>query len=192
MNRVIQFQIFLTCLFAFIGIQQLSAQQINAQIVDAANGKSLAFVNVVFDQSKMGTVSDIDGYFVLNSNPLPKKIRLSYVGYFDTTVDVSSLKAKNSILPMKSKTTDLQEVVIFSQENPAHRIILNTIENRKRNNPENLNAFRYQAYHKMVFTMDNKPKADTAKVTMVGVSFVDSAGSKIDSFFESQFLEMKD
>lgn len=188
MNRVIQFQIFLTCLFAFIGIQQLRAQQINAQVVDAANGKSLAFVNVVFDQSKMGTVSDIDGYFVLNSNPLPKKIRLSYVGYFDTTVDVSSLKAKNSILPMKSKTTDLQEVVIFSQENPAHRIILNTIENRKRNNPENLNAFRYQAYHKMVFTMDNKPKTDTAKVTMVGVSFVDSAGSKIDSFFESQHL----
>ncbi len=48
----------------------------------------------------------------------------------------------------------LTEVVFNAGENPAHRIVRQVVANRPRHDPEQLPAFRYQTYNRLVITSD--------------------------------------
>ncbi|MBN2747299.1 MAG: carboxypeptidase-like regulatory domain-containing protein, partial [Bacteroidales bacterium] len=105
----------------------LFSQNKGGVVLDLTTGKTLAFVNIRFGDSKQGTTTDIDGKF-----SFPKSVtqlHLFYVGYFDTLITVGNEKLVK--VEMRPKVTSLTEVEIFPGVNPAHRIIGQAIKNRK-------------------------------------------------------------
>jgi hypothetical protein len=127
---------------------------VNGKVVDSRTRESLAFVNIIINNSNFGGTTDIDGKFTLRSATPVQSIRLSYVGYEPFTLSTGG-RTRDLIIQMTQKDIDLQEVEILPGINPAHRIIRNVIDNRNINDPEKVSTFSYTAYDKTVFTADN-------------------------------------
>jgi hypothetical protein len=167
--------------------------QHKVKVVDAQTGLPLAFVNIRFDDSKHGCSSDINGRFEVPERPAIKVLKCSYVGYLDTLVILESLLAKSPyVIKMQSTQYALKEIMILPGINPAHRIIQNTIDHRKQNNPEKLNSFSYKAYHKMVFTADSQfvGTPDSLQYNGLDTVGVDSSEIRMREFLEKQHLFM--
>ncbi|MBN2348975.1 MAG: carboxypeptidase-like regulatory domain-containing protein [Bacteroidales bacterium] len=145
----------LLLLFFFFKISEAQQTEISGRITDAVTGEYLPFVNIVYNDKGNGTVSDIDGRFKFNALRLPDFLKFSYVGYETKIMEAQSVSDfQNLSVSLQPKAYLIDEIKVFPGINPAHRIINLASENRKINNPENLNSFSYVAYDKMHFTFD--------------------------------------
>lgn len=147
----------LTFLFALLNISANCLSQdyffVTGRVIDAKTRESLAFVNIVVNNSNIGGTTDIDGKFNLRSPKPVQRLRLSYVGYDPITVTPGN-RTSDLLIQMVQKDIDLREVEILPGINPAHRIIRNVIDHRDINDPEKVISFSYTAYDKTVFTAD--------------------------------------
>ena len=85
-----------------------NSQRVAGRILDE-NGEPMIGVTITADGMKGGTVTDLDGNFVLDDVPATtKNLHLSYVGYSDKTVPVGS----NMNVKMTPDNTQLDEVVV--------------------------------------------------------------------------------
>lgn len=88
-----------------------SQTQISGSVGDSENMSGIPGVNVVIDGTNIGTVTDFDGNFSLNtSQDLPLTIVISYVGYSAQRVEVTS--ANQDINVMLSAGQNLEEVIV--------------------------------------------------------------------------------
>jgi len=164
-------------LLFLMGSARLMAAQdeLTGRVVDASSGEPLAFVHLVIEETQKGGLTDIDGFFHLTHHDHIEYVKLSYVGYHSKIYHPAREK-EHHVIKMHQRAIDLQEVVVFPGENPAHRIVANAIDNRSRNNPDNLSSFSYKAYNKFIFTgeMDNqKTGSDTLAPDTVTRDIVD-------------------
>jgi hypothetical protein len=137
-----------------LSVSAWSQDQITGRIIDKKTRKSLAFVNIVYNDKGYGTVSNIDGEFTIPITENVSYLKFSYVGYHTQWLDLTTaLKSKNLTISLDKKTYDIEEVVILPGINPAHRIIKLATDNRKLNNPEKMRSFSYRSYNKMFFTL---------------------------------------
>ncbi|MCF8228472.1 MAG: DUF5686 and carboxypeptidase regulatory-like domain-containing protein [Bacteroidales bacterium] len=125
---------------------------VKGKIIDDKTDAPLAFVNILVNESKYGSSTDIDGKFRVFSHDPIRQLKISYVGYQDTTVKVNG--QDSLLIKLKQIRYELPEVAVLPGKNPAHRIIRNVIENKDINDPEKLSSFSYTAYDKMYFTID--------------------------------------
>jgi hypothetical protein len=113
--------------------------QLKGKVIDSKTKETLAFVNIVANNQRIGATTGIDGVFKLNSS-----------GYQPLEVDV---KGKTYVaLELKRTSFELMEFNVLPGENPAHRIIKKVVENRKLHNPEKSLNFKYESYTKLYFT----------------------------------------
>lgn len=138
---------FFLCFLSFLAIAQ---KKITGTVFDYENKQPLPFVNITLNNNpKWGTISDIDGHFEIETSDTLHLISFSYVGY--EKKEISYKGKENYIIAMVPTNISLNEVVLQTGENPAHRIIKKVIENKDLNNPEKMKAFSYHSYNKTVF-----------------------------------------
>ncbi|MCS7074194.1 MAG: DUF5686 family protein, partial [Bacteroidia bacterium] len=93
---------------------------------------------------------------------------------------------------VEAMSSTIEEVVITSKDNPAHRIIRNVIRHKKDNSPLKVEAWEAEAYNKLVISLDNismsnldNPLLKPAKKFMIrhqnDSTLIDSSNSVIDS-----------
>ena len=176
MRKTIRLVVLLIILPIIVTAQSIT---IKGVVVDKMNSEPLAFVNILSDG--WGATTDIDGKFIIKTNTDNCCLKLTYVGYetFMYTIDFNKNEQHIALVP---KVFDLEEVMIFPGENPAHRIINNVISNRDINDPEKLKAFTYTSYDKMVFTVD----ADS--VMKMDTALLDTNELKVRKLLEKQDL----
>ncbi|MFL2628519.1 MAG: TonB-dependent receptor domain-containing protein [Candidatus Marisimplicoccus sp.] len=102
-------------LLAFMAVMLLgnvySQSQVSGSVSDSDSMAGIPGVNVIIEGTSVGTVTDFDGNFVLNSNQAPPfNLVISYVGYSAQTVSVTSSGQDISI--SLSAGQNLEEVVI--------------------------------------------------------------------------------
>lgn len=162
----------------------MHAQEVlTGRVTDANSGKPLAFVNVVTDDGKKGTSTDIDGRFTLKKQGEIRKLTFSYLGY--KTQELSMQHYRPGItVRMVPTEIELREVTIVPGQNPALRIIRNALAHRDKNNYENLPAFTYEAYEKMIFraSIDSTPLPDSL--------LSDTNEIRLRKFFDERHLFM--
>lgn len=131
--------------------------KISGKVYDATTKEPLPFVNISFQDSKIGTSTDIDGNYSIETYYATDSIQASFVGYHKMTLKVRKDHSQRIDFPLQSSDTELEEVVIVYQkeENPAHPIIRSTIKNKKINNREKLEAYEYEVYNKVEFDLNN-------------------------------------
>jgi hypothetical protein len=110
--------VFILVLVASVGMassQQLT-QNIKGRVVDKQSQMALPGVNVVLSGSSLGTTTDADGYFSLESVPLQRiTINFSFIGYQPTTLqNIELTSAKELVLnvAMLESTQQLDEVIV--------------------------------------------------------------------------------
>ena len=88
-----------------------SQTQISGSVMDAGSMEAIPGVNVIIDGTNIGTVTDFDGNFVINtSQDAPLTLIVSYVGYSAERVSVTS--ANQNINVMLSAGQNLEEIIV--------------------------------------------------------------------------------
>ena len=110
-------------LFAFLlCIPVLNAQYIlQGRIIDALTKEPLPFVNVGVLKKELGTVSNEDGFFLLEVPDVFAKetLRFSMIGFDERDFQVTDLEAillSNNTLVLAEQTTFLEEVVLTAEK----------------------------------------------------------------------------
>ena len=167
-------------------------QKLGGRIYDKKNREPLAFVNIVYNSKNLGTTTDLDGYFIIESRDKIEFLRISYLGYSSKTIEKTEIDNTAFVeIFLEQDAYQLQEVAIFPGENPAHRIIQEVINRANSNNPEKMSSFSYVEYSKMIFTVNldkqiaTKAPADTAKAAE---DTIKSGLDRMREFFDEQHL----
>lgn len=189
--KSISFKIALIVLFfSFLSLYTYSQTKFSGRVIDSKTKEALAFVNIIYSSKNLGTTTDLDGYFAINSSDKIEFLKLSYLGYNTKIITKEDIKNKPYIeIILEADTYYLSEVTILPGENPAHRIINLVIANSDKNNPEKMRSFSYISYNKMYFTFDvNQMKVDSVK-TSLDTILTDSSNMKtFKKFFEDQHI----
>ena len=136
-----------------IGQEDIKVQNIKGSVVDAATKEKLAFVNIVINEDgTLGTTTDIDGSFSINTKKDINTLTFSFVGYEKKTINIDD--DSDIHVKLKPLTINLSEIVIDGSNDPANRIIDSVLKYRDSNNPKSLDSYYYKIYDNMVFTMD--------------------------------------
>ena len=183
------FLILFLALFSLTITAQTTNITIKGKVIDSKTKAPLAFVNIIYGANK-GVITALDGQFKITTvkDKLPLSLKLSYIGYNDTTIIVKH-STQNIIIKMQPKSFILKEVVILPTENPAHRIIKLAIKNKTINDPQkHLNSFYYKSYNKMYFTGIKKDKIISKGDTLFYIDTTQTDTSKIAHFLNKQHL----
>ena len=141
-----------TILFVSILSLGYSQNSISGIIIDSKTKEPLPFASILINE-KLGTISETDGKFKINTKFKITEIKASYIGYDTKIIEVDKGKTYFRIT-LNSNSNLLNEVVLIDERvNPAIGIIRKTIANKDRNNPEkSLKSYTYDAYNKFVVT----------------------------------------
>ena len=159
-NQSLRFSFFMKkILFVFLFLSTYFTQaQIVGKITDT-QGQPLPYVNIYLQNSYMGTTTNDDGnYSLAVSEKREYKITYQFLGYktLTKTVTPSSFPFILNI-SLEEETTTLEEVVVNTAEDPAYRIIRNTIAQRKEN-LDKLSEYTADFYSRGLWNVKNVPE----------------------------------
>ena len=124
-------------------------------VVDEMTSEPIEYVNIYFEGTSIGTVTDSDGYFSLSSESDQKNIVASIVGFDPKTIRIKPGQKQTLTIGLKSQLVNLDEIVIMSGENPAWAIIRQAVQYKHRHDKRELSAYEYQSYNRIEFDIDN-------------------------------------
>ena len=133
---------------------------VKGQALDAQSNDPLPYINIQFDGTTIGTTSDIDGNFYLETKEKNPRLKVSYVGYKTQIINIKAGQTNQVTVKMTDASVDLNEVVIHQAKyrnkgNPAVELIKKVIENKDKNRKEGFNFYNYQKYEKVEFALNN-------------------------------------
>ena len=166
------FYYFLVLTFLLLA-NNLSAQtKVRGTVEDSSTGEPLPFVNIVFKGTTVGTITDVDGKFFIQAHINTDSLEFSMVGYTPHTEILKRNAYQEVHIKLEPDNLELDEIVVTPGENPAWRIMRNVAANRKRNNPEKLECYKYEVYNKMELDINNVKNDWSDKMFMKNFNFV--------------------
>lgn len=136
---------------------EASAQttRIRGRVTDADTGAPIQWVGVSFPGTIIGTTTDSDGIFVLESRDTVSTLEASSMGYTPQTRRIN-LHAFNLVnFALKPDNVAINTVTITPGDNPSHPILREVIARRKLNDPKMQRTFRCRTYTKMQLDLSN-------------------------------------
>ncbi len=147
-------------LFLSVSAHAQDMTRVYGKVVDAKTKETLPFVNIYFVGKNIGTTTDYNGEYEIETQWASNTIAASYVGYKD---------AKKKIIKGKSQRVDfflkpdnaLDEVVISVKEkyrnknNPAVALIKKVLKHKDENRKEHLDYYQYDKHKKVEFDLSN-------------------------------------
>ena len=143
----------------FVSLTSIAQKTIVAgKVVDSETGEPIPFANVFFQDSKIGTITDDNGTYrietyyptdslvvsTLGYKPLAKKVRADRSQIIDFQIVVTGIA-----LGPVTITADKRD------KDPAVELMKKVVRNKKANNREKLLAYEYDVYNKIEFDMNN-------------------------------------
>lgn len=147
--------VLLGILLLLAGIVAGQSTRVRGKITDAKTGEVLPLVNVVFKGTTIGVTSDFDGLYVIETREPVSELQVSFVGYELQTVKIIPGAFNAVDFQLVPITFDLEEVKVRPGENPAHAILRNVSDNKKRNNPDEIALYNCTTYTKMELDLTN-------------------------------------
>lgn len=133
--------------------------RVRGRVTDAADGKPLSFVSVVFHGTTTGITTDEAGIYALETRDTSSFVAASMVGYAPQTKPVTRNTFNQVDFALEAVEFSIGDVVITPGANPAHPILDGIIRNKPRNNPDEYERYRCATYTKMELDLTNiKPQ----------------------------------
>jgi len=130
---------------------------VSGKVYDAETREPLPFVNLAFQDGKVGTTTNIDGAYRLETYYASDSLVATFIGYSKTAMKVKRDREQVIDFFLKPSSVGLGEVVISAKdyENPAHIILRRIVANKPVNNRTKLDAYQYETYNRVEFDLNN-------------------------------------
>jgi len=147
------------CVIVFFHQSIFAQYIITGRITDAKNGDPLPFATVGLKGGNImniGAQTNFEGVYTIKTKFMADSIYVSTVNYkkkikiLDKTVVTQTIDFQ-----LQAEAKSLDEVVVYSGENPAFKILRKLRENADKNDRKRLTAFEYDSYSKMELDVDN-------------------------------------
>ncbi len=144
-------------------IAQVQSRTIVTGVVkDAKTGDPLVGANVVMEKSTIGTITDSQGrYRIETSNP-SANIICSFIGYDSQVHPVHKGRAQAININLNQSSIAIDEVVVKparrayrNKNNPAVELIEKVVEKKDENRKERFDFLEYRQYEKVQFAFSN-------------------------------------
>ncbi|HZW78667.1 MAG TPA: DUF5686 family protein [Flavobacteriaceae bacterium] len=142
-------------LLFFIGMSfSLFSQTKVSGVVKDADGYTVPFANVVFENSSEGTTTNENGFFSLESPRRHKTIVVSFMGYVSQKIHLNTSTALNLKIVLEEDAAKLDEVVVYSgktskKNNPAIDILRKIWDKKHENGIHKFDQYQYNKYEKL-------------------------------------------
>lgn len=145
------------CFFLFFISGNILSQtiSIHGKVTAKGSNQALPFVNIFCKGTLQGTVTNMDGYYSLNTSVNTDSIYATFLGYKKLTKAIPKNKNGEVNFILEENINSLNELVIASGENPALRIIKNAINNKSKFLRSNVDYLSYDSYTKTQLEIDN-------------------------------------
>lgn len=124
-------------------------------VTDSATQEPIPFVNIAFKNSTVGTTSDFNGEFSLETRLKYDTLVFSCIGYNIRQIPVRKYSFQEIDIELASSTFTLGEVIIRYKGNPAERLLNKIIDKKENNDWRKLDALEYELYNKIQFDANN-------------------------------------
>jgi hypothetical protein len=147
--------ILLQLLVLFVVVTPIFAQeQIRGRVIDSETNEPIEYVNIIIDGTHIGTVTDENGFFKLNTTETGKGyLNISFIGYETRRIRISD---SNDNILLNPDASVLDEVVVVgdnTKENPAHYILKRIRSNHKKNSLKQGDTYSYRKYDRVRFDL---------------------------------------
>jgi len=129
--------------------------KIRGSVKDADSKEPIPYANIIFKGENVGTVSDFDGNFFIETNNATDSVIVSFLGYITQTLPVAKNKYQEIHVELQSTSVAIEEIAVHAGENPAYPFLRKVIKNKKRNSPEKLESYKCNIYNKLEFDISN-------------------------------------
>ncbi len=157
----------LLVLFLILGFTQAFAQKISGKVTDKKTGEPVSFMNVYYEGKGIGTTTDLDGNYTVESRVGLNELTFSFVGYKTKVVKVRAGYFQTLNVEVESDDVVLQEVTIkprrerYSRKNnPAVIMMEKVIAAKKANDLSVYPFYQYDKYQKLTLSL-NEIKTDS-------------------------------
>ncbi len=139
--------------FTFLS-HTVSAQNvyiIKGKVTDAVTHDPIPFSSVNIKNTSLGKNTDFEGNFQFQLSAIPAdSLLVSCLGYFSKSFYISRDSITQTLnIQLKPSEILLQEVKVYSGENPAYRIIRKAVAAKSENNYKKIDGFDYESYNKI-------------------------------------------
>ena len=165
--------------FLSLGLFSAIAQtKVSGHVFDEGN-TPIPFANVMFKGSTIGTITNEDGKFYLESDENWETLIVSFVGF--KTLEIELPKRINYELKFTliEEESSLDEVLIVTgkqskkaSENPAIRILKKIWERKRKNGLNQFKQYEYNQYEKVEFDLNTIDSALIKSKLFKGMEFV--------------------
>jgi len=146
-------------------------------IINDESGNPVPFANVVFANSSIGTITNDDGTFYLESDNSYKQLLISFVGFKSQTIELEKATTYKMEIILEEEASALAEVVIYQgktskKNNPAIDILRKIWENKRENGIYQFKQYQYKKYEKQEFDLNTIDSALINSRIFKGMEFI--------------------
>ena len=165
-NKISSIFILITFSTWFNTYSQISDKTvIKGRVIDAKTGQPISGVSVFLVRTTVGTITNSEGKFNIETNTKADKIDFSFIGYQTESRTFSEGKVQIINVTLKLSSISLDEVVVKpgkksykNKDNPAVALIEKVIKNKDFNNGKRFDYLEYKQYEKIQFALSNISK----------------------------------
>lgn len=159
-QKIMSMKYLLPLLFICAALNLYAAQDpIKGLVLDAETKEPLPFTNIRVEGTSRGTVSNGEGYFILDQEGIRAEdvLIFSFIGYESYRIKVGELQ-KEATIYMKAAVVNLMELQVFSTSLSADEIMARVKEHFPENYPMPAQKQRiyFHKYEKTPFPKANK------------------------------------
>ncbi len=148
--------------FQYSYSQKSDKTVVSGRVVDAKTGQPLTGTNVFFEKTTVGTITDNQGKYRIETIIPSDKIVFSFIGYETESRIVSKGTDQKINISLKQSSIALDEVKVNpgkksykNKNNPAVELIQKVIDNKDLNRKEKYDYLEYKKYEKIQFALSN-------------------------------------
>lgn len=189
LRRRLYLSFYLVVLLCFTqSVAHAQYTKISGVVKDAETDEPLPFVNISFVGKNIGTTTDVNGYYELETQWASNEIKASFMGYEPAVKPVKKGEKQEINFEMKSKVEELETVTIKApkkryrnKDNPAVSLIRRVLDHRDENRlqSEKLEYLEYDKYVKDQYDLNNFTEAWTKRTSLksfqVAFEYVDTS-----------------
>jgi hypothetical protein len=128
---------------------------VSGRVTDALTQEPIAFANIVFTGTTIGTTSDFEGNYKFSTTEPVDSVSVIFLGYHKRTKAI--VRGVEQKLDFQLETADFQldAIDILPGENPAHKILRKVWANIEKHDIRSLESYEYESYTKVQIDVDN-------------------------------------
>jgi len=161
---------------AFSSSLLLAQTKVGGQVYDNFN-QPIPFANIVFVNSTVGTITDENGNFYMESDDTYTNLKVSFIGFQTKNIKLTKQVTYNMKIVLEEEAASLDEVVIYKgktskKNNPAIDILRKIWDNRRVNGVKKFKQYNYDKYEKLEFDLNTIDSALVNSRIFNGMEFI--------------------